>query len=946
MVENSLGRLWVEGHPDDGLKANWKYYLEEAEQGPEVQAQLQAIRAEYALMKPEEILCIDPCCGSGHILVYLFDVLVQIYTAYGYPTREAVASIVRNNLWGLDIDDRAAQLAYFAVMMKARQYDKGWFRRGIEPHIYAIQESNGITSAPLHDMGIDLLMDEYGQAVKQTMRLIEDFHDAKEYGSIIQPAEADWDLLRRFAVPRWESEGRQIPMNIHGEIEAAPRLQSMIDLGQALSQKYHVVVTNPPYMGASGMGTNLSKFVKDNYSDSKSDMSTVFMERCLSLCYENGYMAMINIPVWMFITSYEKLRDKILHNYCYVNMVHPGRGIFGSDFGTTSFVILKNKINDYNAIYRRLFSKPVEVATIEERKECFLSGVGTYYQKQECYLNIPGHPVAYWISNVVLNTFGNNPLLGSIARPRIGQNTGDNNRFLRLWYELSFTHITFGLSHDELTSRKYKWIPYNKGGEFRRWYGNQDYVINWEDDGKEIKEFAVERNHGKHWSRYIQNIENMCKPGVTWSFVTSGSFSVRYLPKGFICDVAGSAIFPDSENIITLTALCNSSYASYILGILNPTINMQAGNVASIPVNPGVLKNLDIDSLAEKSISISRTDWDSFETSWDFADHPIVRWSRSLRDATSIGATMDYYYGYQPEVHSTVELCFMLWQGECNKRFEQLKANEEELNRIFIDIYGLQDELTPEVADKDVTVRRADLGRDIRSLISYAVGCMFGRYSLDVPGLAYAGGEWDAAKYQAFQPDRDGVLPITDDEYFQDDIVNRFVKFIEVVFGPNELEDNLKYIASALYPNGGGTARDLIRQYFLNDFYKDHLKVYQKRPIYWLFDAGKKNSFKCLIYLHRYRPDTVARVRTDYVHEMQARYRTAMEELTRRVDSASGSERVKLQKQLAKVQAQDQELRIYEEKIHHYADMMLPLDLDDGVKVNYAKLQDVLAPIK
>ena len=945
MVENSLGRLWVEGHPNDSLKAGWKYYLEEAEQETEVQAQLQEIRSEYAQMNPEDILCIDPCSGSGHILVYLFDVLVQIYEAYGYPTRDAVASIVSNNLWGLDIDDRAAQLAYFAVMMKARQYDKGWFRRGIEPHIYAIKESNGITSAPLHDMGINLSQEDYTKSVRQIMQLIEDFHDAKEYGSIIQPAEADWDLLRLFAVPRWESIGQQIPMNIHGEVEAAPRLQALINLGQALSQKYHVVVTNPPYMGSSGMGDKLAKFVKDHYPDTKSDMSTVMMERCLTMCNDDGLMSMINIPVWMFLSSYEKLRRTILKDNTYINMVHPGRGIFGSDFGTTAFVIGKKNISGYESKYRRLFDKQGEVETNEVRESQFLSGKGAFTSRQDSFVKIPGAPIAYWIGNSVREVFKSKPL-SEIGESFQGIITGNVDKHLRLWYEIAYKDIVFHESDSSRLLSTEAYYPYLKGGEFRKWYGNLLYVIKWKNNGADLVRSRTE------------NRRLFFKPGISWSLITISDMSFRTFENGFLCDVAGSCYIPNEINQLPyIAAMLNSKVSSLLLNIINPTVNLNIRDVLLIPI---IIDNSSsVVSCATDAINLSKEDWDSFETSWDFQVHPIVRWIRDRHNAQAILPLFDQYNKWkqanpekalendlQVEASSTVELSFNLWRLESFLRFQHLKANEEELNRIFIDIYGLQDELTPEVSDKDVTVRQADLGRDIRSLVSCAVGCMLGRYSLDKPGLVFAGGEWDEAQYVTYPADKDGVLPITDDDYFSDDVVSMFVDWVKTVFGPNELEDNLKFIATALYPNGGGTARELIRQYFLNDFYKDHLKIYQKRPIYWMFDAGKKNSFKCLIYLHRYRPDTVARVRTDYVHEMQARYRTAMEDLAHRVETASGSERVRLQKQLVKIQGQEEELRKYEEKIHHYADMMLPLDLDDGVKVNYAKLQDVLAPIK
>lgn len=958
MVENSLGRLWVEGHPNNDLKSSWKYYLEEAEQEPEVQAQLQAIRSEYGQMKPEDILCIDPCSGSGHILVYLFDVLVQIYEAYGYPTRDAVASIVENNLWGLDIDDRAAQLAYFAVMMKARQYDKGWFRRGIEPHVFALQDSPAVSEE---------FYASFGDKADAARRVVEALVDTKEYGSIIQPnvTMEELDALQQVLV-------EQDQMSSYGNLSTMAVVADMIDtmyplLQQArtLVQKYHVVVTNPPYMGASGMGDKLARYVRSYYPDTRSDMSTVCMERCLAFCAPSGFMTMINIPVWMFLTTYEKLRYSLLKESTFINMVHPGRGIFGSDFGTTSFVIQKCSLLNYKGTYYRLFNSQSEVDSIDEREKAFLARRGYFLAQQSNYTKIPGAPIAYWVSEAVFNTF-NNPSINSLCTQKTRISTGDNDRFMRKWYEVAFRKVFYPS----------KWLPCPKGGDYRKWYGNIDLVLNWENDGEELRSFDRAMLGDKNF---------FMKPGLTWTVISISKTGFRIVPEGCICDHKGPLIYIfDKKHTNYLLGLLNSKYVEEILKVTAPTIGFEWGAIAKTPLI--VDEEEEVSRYVEDCISISRKDWDAFETSWDFQVHPLVRWIHDRHNEQALLPLFDQYDKWkkvnpdqargndlQVEASSTVELSFNLWRLESFLRFQQLKANEEELNRIFIDIYGLQDELAPEVADKDVTVRKADLGRDIRSLVSYAVGCMLGRYSIYKDGLMFAGGEWNEQPFlhalwddngiqyvqaedmqtmkdlnpqKVVMPDVDGILPITDDDYFDDDIVTMFVNWVRVVFGANELEENLKFIASALYPNGGGSARDLIRQYFLNDFYKDHLKIYQKRPIYWLFDAGKKNSFKCLIYLHRYQPDTVARVRTDYVHEMQARYRTALEELARRIESAGGSERVYLQKQLAKIQGQEEELRKYEEKIHHYADMMLPLDLDDGVKVNYAKLQDVLAPIK
>ena len=942
MVENSLGRLWLEGHPNNELKSEWKYYLDEAEQEPDVQAQLAEIRKLYAALKPEEILTIDPCAGSGHILCVLFDVLVRIYEDYGYTAREAAASIVQNNLWGLDIDDRAAQLAYFAVMMKARQYDRRFFTKEVQPHVYAIQESNLIERKHLNYLGHGLSTLERNNALNQMNALLDEFIDAKEYGSILQPGEYDWALLSRFVADTTPEQ--QVTFDESGVETTQAQLRLMIAQGQALAQKYHAVVTNPPYMGGSGMSAKLSDFVKSNYPDSKSDLFAVFMERCRQMAVNNGFQAMITQHSWMFLSSFEKLRTKLL-TVDIVNMAHLGARAFeeigGEVVQTTSFVIRKSHVADYKGEYCRL----IEPTTQQGKEDMFLAGENRYAADQSNFSKIPGAPVAYWVSDSMRSVFSKGVQLNTVASVFEGLKTRDKDRFLRYWFEVCSA----------------RWLHYAKGGAFRRWYGNGEYVVDWGTDGTDIRNFK--KSSGANFQYYFS-------PAVTYSAMTSKKFSGRFIDNQLFGGGGGG--ITNSQLTYYILAFVNSVVYDKLLNLLSSTMNFEVGQIGSQPLIVDETQKELIENTARDNITISQQDWDSFETSWDFKEHPLIRWSRCLGDATSIGATIQYYYGRRMPVSCPLELCYLLWQGECNKRFEELKSNEEELNRIFIDIYGLQDELTPDVDDKDVTVRKADLSRDIRSLISYAVGCMVGRYSIYKKGLMFAGGDWseepflqalwDDAGMQYVQaegnmtpmmdlnpqkvvmPDEDGILPITDDEYFYDDIVTLFVNWVRIVYGEATLEENLKFISDAL--GGKGSPREVIRNYFLNDFYKDHLKVYQKRPIYWLFDSGKKNGFKALIYMHRYQPDTIARVRTDYVHEMQSRYRTAIADVEQRINGASTSERVKLTKRLTVLQAQAEELRLYEEKIHHLADQMIAIDLDDGVKVNYAKFADVLATIK
>lgn len=939
MVENSLGRLWVEGHPDakaqllptpeeqaaytagnrDPEDTKWHYYLEEAQQELQVQAQLSEIRKQYADLTPEQIKVIDPCCGSGHILAYLFDVLMQIYENYGYTPRDAVASILQNNLYGLDIDDRAAQLAYFAVMMKAVRYDKRFLKRKDEdgepdvpqPHVYAIEESNRIEKPDVEYFCNGKL--ELNDAMHT---ILTQLYDAKEYGSILTITPQDWDALyARFDEVTGES-------SFHRE-SIRKKLLPLVRVAQTLAQKYDVVVTNPPYMGSSGMGAKLAEYVKKNYPDSKSDLFAVFIEVCSRMAKQNGHQAMITQHAWMFLSSFEKLREKMMLTET-VNMAHLGARAFeeigGEVVQTTSFVRVRTHIDNYKGVYCRL----IEPTTQQGKEDMFLACENRYIANQDNFAKIPGSPVAYWIGQDVFRVFSEKSVR-DYAEPRHGMSTGNNDVCLKLWFEINRRKICFDASSlEEFDSSNCKFAPYKKGGSFRLWYGNNDYVIAYDKKSRQIME-SLPGYRSSSTGFFF-------KPSINWSDVSTSAFGMRVSPRGFAFDGRGASMFCNNDVMMYIAALLASKFTTYILNILNPTLTFNIENVAAIPVIIDKNKKKQIEFTAADNIRLSKTDWDSFETSWDFTRHPFIKAITKYPNMMDIGNI------YLAE-------CYDIWAGECEERFEKLKANEEELNRIFIDIYGLQDELTPEVEDKDVTVRKADLGRDVRSFISYAVGCMFGRYSPTYDGLAYAGGTWDDGKYNIYKPDADGIIPICDDEYFEDDMMGRFVEFVRVVYGDGSLEDNLRFIANAL--GGKGQPKEVIRNYFLNDFYADHCKIYQKRPIYWLFDSGKKNGFKCLIYLHRYQPDTIARIRTDYVHEQQARYRTAIEGLEKQVAAAtSTSERVKLTKQLNKVQAQDTELHQYEEKVHALADQMIKIDLDDGVKHNYEIFKDVLAKIK
>lgn len=923
MTENSLGRIWLDGHPD--FQHNqWKYYLEEAEQEPEVVEQLNKIKEEHVRLKPEDIKVMDPCMGSGHILVYAFDVLMDIYRSQGYSDRDAVRSILTNNIYGLEIDERAYHLAYFSLMMKALSYDRRVLSRRIQTNLAEIVETDESLT--------DEVLNRLGEYKEQGQYLVDLFKEAKEYGSILN---VDLSLEDIYHL---ESRLEELKTNIDPSnlIDQAEKKILIEDLGplvkqaKLLVQKYEVVITNPPYMAPS---PKQKPYVQKHYPDSKSDLFAVFMEKGLSLVKNNGYCCLVTMQSWMFLSSYEKLRTKLIRINTLVDLMHMENMVMHIAFGTAVSCFKKNKLKNYKGTYTQVKMSDLndDIPVIFPNTENRFAQIST-----ENFNKIPGSPIAYWLSVHEYSLFDQNDTLGSYADCNNGFTTGDNNKFLRLWFEVDNNKTNyFSASNEESIASKRKWFPYNKGGEFRRWYGNNDYLINWGNNGKDLKDYG----HLVGRSMKYQFLES-----VSWSKISSGKCSFRYKKTGTMFDVAGLSMFSfDKDNNKYFLGLLNSKITLNLLSALSPTLNYETGQIASIPVI--INSHNTVTDYVNKNVDISKTDWDSFETSWDFEVHPLIK-----------------------NHINTIKEAFDLWNSECNDRFNTLKSNEEELNRIFIDIYGLQDELDPYVEDKDVTVHyvvdsKEDIPEslknsnyvrtkqdEIKSFISYAVGCMFGRYSLDVEGLAYAGGEFDWSKYSTFIPDKDDILPICDDEYFEDDIVGRFIEFVRVLYGSETLEDNLAFIAEAL--GGKGTSREILRNYFLNEFFKDHCNTYQvsgsgKRPIYWLFDSGRKNGFKALVYIHRYKPDLIARMRTEYIHPLQAKYRTQMDMLHTQMESAtSTSEKVKLNKKLKKIRGQASELSIYEEKIHHWADKMEPMDLDDGVKANYAKFQELLAKIK
>lgn len=902
MVENSVGKMWLEAHPNSELQSTFKYYLESAEQEEDVKIELE--KTIDKTITPEKIKVLDPACGSGHILVTAFSVLYEIYKSAGYIEEEIAELILTKNLYGLDICNRAGQLAQLALIMKAKEYDKNIFNKNIELNITSIQDTNWIDDrvkeALMNNVSNQLL------AQQQVENLVNTFKDAKEYGSILDVKGFDFNF--------WEERLNAIQTLNMGLLytdvvdELQQKLSQLVNQARIMQQKYECVISNPPYMGSGGMDTKLSTFAKKHYPNSKNDLFAMCIEKCLRWTKQIGFCSMITMESWMFLSSYENMRTNLIKSSSIESLVHMpylGKGgtSLGINFGTEVSSIRKVVLNNYKGkyYYVRYYEcdengVPFEFPTINER---------TSEVSRSDFHSIPGSPIAYWASDRVRNIFKNEETLSEIAQPKQGLATGNNDVFLRFWYEVLNNKIGIGVSSkEEGWASKFKYFPYNKGGDFRKWYGNNQYVIKFDETNYNI--LATVGNHLPSRNYYFQE-------GITWSLISSSSFGARRFYKGHVFDVGGSGAFPPPNLITYITGFLCSKLAYEYLKLLNPTMNFQVGNIASLPIcipkDAAIKKQIEI--LVEQNIQISRNDWDSFETSWDFEQHPLVKF----------------------KTNNNLKESFNAWKGYKEQQFNQLKTNEEELNRLFIEIYGLKDEMTPEVSEKDLQYyRKANEEKDIKSLLSYAVGCMFGRYSLDEKGLTYAGGEFDSSKYKSLEVDEDAILPILGDTWFDDDIIEEFKRFLKAAFGELYCNENMQYIADVLGRKSGESAEDKIRNYFLKDFFKDHVQMYKKRPIYWMFTSGKEKAFNCLVYLHRYDKTTLSRLRKDYLHEFQAK-------LDRAKEQAEKEGNIKLTSQYAKYQS---ELLEFDRNLQQFADQQIELDLDDGVKINYAKFKGLL----
>jgi len=907
MVQNSLGRYWMEAHPEHkDLTSKWQFYIEHQQEdfdekiAPYINKELNV----------EEIKCFDPAMGSGHILVYMFDVLFEIYSKCGYMERDIPRLIIENNLYGLDIDDRAYQLACFSVVMKALEYNKRFLRSierdGLQLKLVSIQETNNLS---IEDIQY-LAGENEGKTFDKVFEFIKQFKHAKTIGSLLKVDSSEINTIKERLneveskpVENWLDDQKREKI-----IHLIPELIRQVEI---MEQQYEITVTNPPYMNPNN-NKELSDYVKKNYPDSKSDLFAAFMEIEQNL-KKNGFYAMINQHSWMFLSSYEKLRMKIIENKFIDTMLHLGPRTFeeigGEVVQSTAYIMRNSNVKDINGTYFRLVDERTaadkRLNTIAAIKEPTVSIRYKFYQ--ENFNKIPGNPIAYWISKNIINAYVKGDNLGLKSTISEGIKTGNNKKFLKYWFEIDENSFSFGKA-----KVGYKWYPHHKGGEFRKWYGNMDWVINWKNNGEAIKNAS---NSG------LQGQNMYFKEVLSCSKVTK-SISIRFIPKNSLFD-SGSPTLRSTKNMLYYAGVINSHIGDYVINYINPTMNIQVGNLKAIPIILNESNASFIENMVKNNITISKDDWDSFETSWDFEKHPLLKFSAN-----------------------SIEISFKQWDGFAEKQFYQLKENEEELNRIFIETYGLQDELTPDVDEKDVTVRKADLERDIKSFISYAVGCTFGRYSLDEDGLIYAGGEFDPTQYKTFPADDNNILPILPGAYFEDDIVTRFIEFVKVTYGSETLEENLQFVADAIGRRKNETAREAIRRYFLNNFYKDHIQTYKKHPIYWLFTSGKEKAFNCLIYMHRYDKTTLSRIRTDYLHDVQTRYESMKQDLHSVIEGDGTAKEIRdARRDLRDVEKKIGELKKYDEKLHHMADMQIEIDLDDGVKVNYKKFEGLVAKI-
>ncbi len=914
MVQNSLGRKWLSTYPQSPLRQKMEYYIEPAEQTEEVNAQLRAITPES--IDPETLTLLDPASGSGHILVEGYDLLKEIYLERGYSPREFPRLILEKNLYGLDIDDRAAQMAGFALLMKARKDDRRILQgdNPVKLNVMAIQGSAGLDAQQIAG--------SFKGLEGEVVELINLFQDGKTFGSLITVPETLGAKLTDLVHLAEESRTT-------GDMfvqDAVTALQPLAKQAMVLAGNYDCVVANPPYMGVKYYTNLLKIFINCFFDVAKGDLYTCFMVRNTVFSKNGGIVGMITIPNWMFLSSYEELRIFVLNSSAIESLSHNGRGVFGSDFGSCAFTFRHMFMPGYIGRYKRLFDKQGSIAVNEELDEQFRK-VKYFEASAIDFHKIPGSPIAYWISKKIRNSFVHGKRLGELSEAKRGLSTGNNELYIRTWHEINFsTMATEGKNNKQLIYSK-NWFPYNKGGNFRKWYGNNNLIVNWRNDGFDIKNQPEKLNGDRGWR--ATSSEYYFIDGITWCGLTCAEISFRWSDYGAIFDTnKGPMMFPFEDCNTTLGFLCSKMLGVYA-SILNPTLSIQNCEIDSIPVLWGKIDKKIINTIVSECVNIAKNDWNSNETSWSFSSFPML------------GINL----------HSkTVAVSWQKWQIHSNAQFQRMRELEIENNRLFIETYELQDQLSPDVTEDQITLTLAYQQTDIKRLISYAIGCMMGRYSLEEPGLVYANSGnvgFDLTKYQTFPADDDGIVPIMDFGWFPDDVATRFEEFLKVAWTPETLEENLKFVADSLGTKGDENPRDTIRRYLCSQFYKDHLQTYKRRPIYWLFSSGKEKAFECLVYLHRYNEATLSRMRNEYLTPLIGKFSARETYLAEAVTSAtSTAERNRLQKELTSLKKKQAELAVFDEKLRHFSDLRIALDLDDGVKVNYGKFGTLLAEVK
>ena len=936
LVQNSLGAQWLATYPDSQLSEKMEYYIKPAEQTDEVKAQLAAITP--STLNPEALTLIDPASGSGHILVEAYDLFKAIYLERGYRQRDVAQLILEKNLFGLDIDGRAAQLTGFALMMKGRADDRRLFERGVELNVRPLLDSKGFDAERLAQC---VNLPDYGLTDSDLTELKQLFEHASTFGSLIQVPE---ELAAKLPALKQLSEATSQDLFVS---DALTHLAALVQQAEMLAGQYDAVVANPPYMGSKFCCAALKKFMNSFYKAGKADLYASFTLRNIQFAKKLGHVGMITIPNWMFLSSFNQLRNTIFRSAPITSLVHNGRGVWGSDFGSCSYVLMRSFPCSFNGRFLRLFDKQGSVASNEELGRRFHTNPRFSTSNIE-FKKIPGSPVAYWVSERVREVFEEGTLLGKLVDAKQGLATADNDQFLRRWHEVDQGKCSYhSKSRDDAAQSGKKWFPYNKGGEFKKWYGNQEYLVNWENDGYAIRAFGTE--DGGRARSVLRNTEFYFLPSVTWSFVSSSYFGVRYSDAGAVFDVGGSSAFPSERDHLWVTGFLCSKQVYEFMRVMNPTLNFQVGNVAALPVLSAPVHNHQsaIEKVGKLLILHTRTDWNAYERSWNFESLPILMASS---DTTS-----------------TLESSYIAWITQNRETIAEMKLLEEENNRLFIDAYGLQGELTPDVPIEQITLTANPAYRyggnlteeeqwdrfrpdTMKELISYAIGCMMGRYSLDAPGLIYAhsgGSGFDPSRYTTFPADPDGIVPLTDSDWFEDDAAHRLMEFISVAWDETHLEDNLAFLAENLSTKQNEPSREALRRYLCDSFFKDHLQAYKKRPIYWLFSSGKQKAFQCLVYLHRYNEGTLARMRTEYVIPLQGMVASRIRQLDEDIAAvASTAHRKRLEKERAALVKQKPELLEFDEKLRHYADQRIGLGLDDGVKVNYGKFGDLLAEVK